>query len=607
MKQEKKLVRSDSDALLMGVILISCVAFVGLTALKLSNQFAYLLLFLMMGAATAEVLALKIRFSEKIGIIDTIYIALAAVLGLIFNFLLSKAFISFTPTIEKFNLDLVEVSHYKPIYVYGVAALAGVALYLFKRREALLSKETPKKGALNYLRQFKLSDNEPDSVLIGKNLDTKKDEFLFQENLKRHVHIIGGTGTGKTNLLKNLIEEKVQEGKSVIFIDMKADKELYTWIKNVHLKYKRDYSFKYLSSSDVDSSLKINPIKRRDFNDIKNIIMNAMEWSEQFYKVQSEQALNAVLGYFQGIDQDYKEFICLEDVLSLLTNKEFFESLEKKHAFFEEDELKIDEFIKTLYSKEAVKNISGLISNLKNIKHSKLGTHLFQDCETDGNVRDQIQGKKFLFIQLNAMKDKATSKVMGKLLLNDIVNSIGDCNANGEEFSQDGCSLIIDEASDFFNEDFIDLPNKCRSSGLQLIIAHQIIADLQVVSDSFQKRLMGNMGTKIFFGTNEDEEPEMIARAIGTQKALKRTNVFNENTTEKFGSVRETDEFIIHPNDVRGLGIGEIIMVRRLYKAGAFKIKVKKASEIVVPPRPPIYKESPEQAAYRKKLAAIFQ
>jgi type IV secretory pathway TraG/TraD family ATPase VirD4 len=138
--------------------------------------------------------------------------------------------------------------------------------------------------------------------------------------------------------------------------------------------------------------------------------------------------------------------------------------------------------------------------------------------------------------------------------------------------------VIIDEFADLAQEDFIGFLDRARSSKISIIVAHQEICDLQRISPEFAGRLMGNTSTLYAFLQKRPESAEMISKMGGTKKAWKetvqvnRTWLFEHQTGGK--SLREVEEFCIHPNVIKSLGVGKCVVVKKYPKARAYLVKV---------------------------------
>ncbi len=409
-------------------------------------------------------------------------------------------------------------------------------------------------------RRVKIDDTK---IYIGDDKFEKSPVYLPINDMARHIQIMGGTGAGKTNLLKNMIEPLIEKSESVIFLDMKAEKEMVTWLKNTHKLYKKEENFSLISTNSPKESTSIHPVKKEDLSDLVSMIMGSMEWSESYYKNQSLTALNLVIGYYKKIQNDEKKYININDIIDLLTKPEYFKSLEKKYEVFNGKMLERNEFASNLYSADMIKDTAGLRSQLNNLKNSSLGENFCSSKQEDKSLAEMVENGGLVYVQLNAMKNEDSARLSGKLLLQDLINTVGEKNANGEQFSNKKCTLIIDEFSDFATDNFIKLLNKCRGAGMGVIIAYQSSGDLEHVSRVFAKRVSSNCGIKFFFGTNDPEEAEDMSKRVGTVKGTKMTQKILEDIVQEVGSIRDVEEFLIHPNDVKNMEIGEVLMLNK--------------------------------------------
>jgi hypothetical protein len=100
-----------------------------------------------------------------------------------------------------------------------------------------------------------------------------------------------------------------------------------------------------------------------------------------------------------------------------------------------------------------------------------------------------------------------------------------------------------------------------------IVIAHQEISDLDRISPQFAARLMGNTATLFAFLQKRPESAELISGIAGTKKVWKETKA-----TEKFlgieidsgkRSKREVEEFNVHPNVIKSLGVGRCVRISK--------------------------------------------
>lgn len=120
--------------------------------------------------------------------------------------------------------------------------------------------------------------------------------------------------------------------------------------------------------------------------------------------------------------------------------------------------------------------------------------------------------------------------------------------------------------SEYLTESFVSILNKSRSAQVGIVFAHQALGDIQALGDSVANSILTNANIKVFMRGNEPESAEYFSKVIGTVTGTKSTERQTKGffTTEKTGemSVREVEEFVIHPNEFKkSLGVGEAIML----------------------------------------------
>ena len=97
--------------------------------------------------------------------------------------------------------------------------------------------------------------------IIGTTINWGEDQpvELPPEDRRRHVYLIGQTGTGKTTLLRNLILQDIHEGRGVGFIDPHGDvaEELLDCIPP-----HRTDDVAYFNPADLEYPVGLNPLQK---------------------------------------------------------------------------------------------------------------------------------------------------------------------------------------------------------------------------------------------------------------------------------------------------------------------------------------------------------
>ena len=136
-------------------------------------------------------------------------------------------------------------------------------------------------------------------------------------------------------------------------------------------------------------------------------------------------------------------------------------------------------------------------------------------------------------------------------------------------------TIIIDEFAEFAIPEFPSFLNRVRGAGINVIIAHQTRSDLKAVSPDYQNKIEANTNTKIVAGVTDPEDAQFYAQMIGTRTTLKKTHqvqeegiFFRTETDTGMKSVREVEEFIIHPNRIKRIEQGEALVISRTVDTG---------------------------------------
>lgn len=137
---------------------------------------------------------------------------------------------------------------------------------------------------------------------------------------------------------------------------------------------------------------------------------------------------------------------------------------------------------------------------------------------------------------------------------------------------------IIDEFADFAQEDFIGFLDRARSSRMSIVLAHQEISDLKRISNEFAARLIGNTSTLYSFLQKVPESAEMISGIAGTKSVWKETvqseKFFGVDLPTGGKSLREVEEFNIHPNMIKSLRVGKCVCIKKYPQSRAYLVNV---------------------------------
>lgn len=416
-------------------------------------------------------------------------------------------------------------------------------------------------------------------LFIGKKLNSfLGKEFLSESELNHHVHIVGASGFGKTVLLTKILKDQIKKGHGALWLDMKGDRDsIESMIQEVN-RCNRSDDLKIFSLSHPEISDSYNLLGAGNASEILDRIMSSLNWSEEYYKNYASSYLLKLLTVLVYLRDRSGVGIDLFEVYKGLTQESFLLTLSEQIPKDDvSKKILIEELYRLLSRAEASKNLSGLISQIEgliltefgnNLKHSREGIDLF----------NSVREGKIIFIFLDSRRYKESAKSLGRMVIKDLIATSARIDDEVARSERKQFVCFIDEFSDIAQEDFTAFPDRARSSRMSLVLSHQDISDLKKVSDTFQNRIMANTATTFAFLQSNQESAEAIAQRAGTRTVWKETikadNYFGLNLWSKERSLREVEEYVVHPNRIKRLTVGECVVVKKYPYSRASVIRV---------------------------------
>lgn len=211
-----------------------------------------------------------------------------------------------------------------------------------------------------------------------------------------------------------------------------------------------------------------------------------------------------------------------------------------------------------------------LQTNINMLMDSQLG-ELFvpKTDEEELDVQKIARRGDIVYVSLNGLIYHEYIHTIAQLL-------IGDINYYASEMYRKGqvkpFLVLFDEPSAYLNQEFIDLVNKGRGIGIHALFSPQTMADIEILGDKLDKRLIGNVNTVILGKTNDANEVDYWSKKIGTYSDIELTTMTEQEAgysdvertdwAGERGTQRNVEKFIVSPNTIKSLRTGEFIVVR---------------------------------------------
>lgn len=425
----------------------------------------------------------------------------------------------------------------------------------------------------------KAVSNDLNKVTIGKVSGSLwRKEEISEGQLNHHVHIVGASGFGKTVLISHIIKQRIAQGKGVLFIDLKSDMETLLKFSQYVAEADRINDLQIFSLTEKNLSTSYNLIADGTATQLRDRVVQSLNWSEEYYKNQVSSFLLKLLILLCWLRDNQQLKFNIGTILNCASSSQVVIDFGNKLPMTEIKMKSLaQDLVDFLKDKESFNSLQGLRTQLESIVLSDFGD-LVSSEEEGINLFDSYANSKIIFLFLDSRRYGETAKAIGKFILQDLKAVSARADSELTKDQRRPFSVVIDEFADLATEDFIGFLDRARSSKMSLVVAHQEICDLQRISPEFAGRLMGNTSTLYAFLQKRPESAEIISGMACTKKAWKKTvqteRMWLFDIPSGKNSLREVEEFVIHPNLIKSLRVGKCVCVKKYPEARAYLVNV---------------------------------
>ncbi|MFI5241210.1 MAG: type IV secretory system conjugative DNA transfer family protein, partial [Microgenomates group bacterium] len=323
----------------------------------------------------------------------------------------------------------------------------------------------------------------------------KREVFIGNEDRMRHVYIIGKTGTGKSELLKDMILQDIKDGKGLCFMDPHGD-ALQDIMKLIPPERAEDVI--YFNPSDTERPMGLNLLEATTEDQkhfVTTSVINMMYKLFDPYKTgivgpRFEHAVrNAML---TAMSEPGTTFI---EVMRILTDAKFVQELLPKvtdpiiRRYWTDQIAQTSDFHKSEVLDYITSKFGRFVTN-------KLIRNIIGQSQSSFDFRKIMDEGKILLINLaKGELGEENSNFLGLIIVPRILMaamSRSDTPMSGRR----DFFLYVDEFQNFATPDFAVILSEARKYRLGLSVANQFIGQ---VEEEVKNAIFGNVGTIISY------------------------------------------------------------------------------------------------------------
>lgn len=354
-------------------------------------------------------------------------------------------------------------------------------------------------------------DDKP--ILLGR-LDHRSGRGrafgILPEDLLRHIHVIGKTGTGKSTLLESVAVQLMERGFGFCVVDPHGD--LVERLR-ARLPRHRKNDLVYFDATDPATSARLNPLDHRLKEDRPLLVSGVLGTFRKVFADSWGPRLEHVFrnALFLALQARAPT---LMDVLRVLDDERYRDKLIAKlddpvvRMFWTEEFTKYPPGLRAEAMAPVLNKVSAALTNptLRRIVDAPRSTVRL------GDVMDR--GRVLLVNVSRGLLGHDASALLGAFIVSAVQNATY-ARAKVAPDARRPFVLVVDEVGAVATDAFGELLAEARKYRVGAILAHQHLGQLSV---GLRAGLFGNAGTTIVF-TVGAEDASAFAREFGPEFA----------------------------------------------------------------------------------------
>jgi len=416
---------------------------------------------------------------------------------------------------------------------------------------------------------------------MGRPADVPLSAFL------QHCWIDGASGFGKTTdiiaLLRGALEAPAAQPLRIplVYVNLKPDPEVTEAMRRI--AHRAGRRFQHVS---LGGELGYNPIRHGTAGAVATRIVEVEDaavdggFSEPFHKANGQEllgyatrTLDELVAKGRTYERGSRRLPWRRDLYHLHRIMRLSTLMGVRHHLSPELQLDLAE-----YSEEVDEiprkreSAEGMRARIGKMLTSAIGPMLHEG-EAGLNLEDAMRAGDVVVFDLDSMQDTVAATSLANLAIKDLQAVLGHLgsqgwNRAGEKVTRMGL-IVVDEFSALGGDAVVDLLQRGRTNGGAVVLATQDVGSVIEAGEGLLTTILTNTNVQLVHV--QSERAEDYAKAWGTQQAkAETTQVFEDRTllgtlTSKSGqgSLRDVEQYTIHPNVLRRLGPGEVILATR--------------------------------------------
>ncbi len=336
-----------------------------------------------------------------------------------------------------------------------------------------------------------------EGLYLGKSvyMGVERKIFMSLNDRRRHMYIIGKTGTGKSEFLKEMILQDIEAGHGVCAIDPHGE-----FVEDLLelMPPERAEDVVYFNPSDTEYPMGLN-IMEANNEDQKHFMAQSV--ISLMYKLYDPNRTGIIGPRFEhAIRNAMLTVMCVPgasfiELVRCLTDQAYVDEIlplvqdPVVRRYWTDQMAQTSDFHKSEVLDYIVSKFGRFITN-------KTMRNIIGQSKSSFDFRDIMDNQKILLVNLSKGRlGEEDAKFLGLVLVPKILAAAMSRQDMAQADRKD-FMLYVDEFQNYATEDFAVILSEARKYRLNLIVANQFISQIQ---EDVKNAVFGNVGTMVAF------------------------------------------------------------------------------------------------------------
>jgi hypothetical protein len=339
-----------------------------------------------------------------------------------------------------------------------------------------------------------------DALHLGSNVHRGERTAVRLPTIDRlsHMHIVGGTGTGKSTFLLNAALQDIQAGHGVVVLDPHGDliDDLMARIPE-----SRCHDVILFDPSDDTHPIGLNVLSATNEWERHHLVSDvvgmferlATSWGDSMGSVLSNAVLAVVESKRGGTLLDLRRFLLDPD-----TRKAYL-------AEIDDDEIRF--FWEKSFVHIGTRSIGPILTRLDSFLRPTIIRRIVGQAQSGFDLGQVLDGKHILLAKLSqGLLGEANASLLGSVLVSQI-HLAALARQRLAKSERKPAFIYIDEFQHFVTPSMASLLSEGRKFGVGLVLAHQTLHQIQ--GSPVESAVMGNTYARMAFRVSENDAAKL--------------------------------------------------------------------------------------------------